>query len=124
MIRTITKAAPFFMIVMLVCPIAANYVMSNYHFIKNMTIKPIAVHDNIVTVSITFDVYFTQQAWRTFHYKNGSFPYMSDWWENHVGETFSYAGHSAKLLDIQWTLLHHYNNHDRLNVIAKIQILR
>ncbi len=115
--------APIFMLVLMVGPIAASCVMNNYPFIHNMTVRPISVYGNIVTVSVTFDIYFTQQAWQTFHYKDGSFPYMSDWWENHVGNTFYYMGHSARLLDVQWTLLHHFSNHDRLNVIAKLQII-
>lgn len=118
------RVAPIFMLAMLVCPIAASLVMSNYPFIKNMSIRPISTDGNIVTASITFDIYFTQQAWRTFHYRDGSFPYMSDWWENHVGNTFNYMGHTAKLLDIQWTQLQHYSNHDRLNAIVKLQIIR
>lgn len=112
------------MVAMIVAPIAANYIMHDYSFIKNLNIRTISANDNAITVSITFDIYFTQQAWKTFRYTDGSFSYMSDWWEKHVGETFSYMGHSAKLLDIQWTQLRHYDNHDRLNAIVKMQIIR
>ncbi len=107
----------------LACPIASNYVTSNYSFLKNVSITPVSTTGNTITVSITFDVYFTPSAWSTFRYADGSFPYMSAWWQSHVGQTFSYAGFSGKLMSIQWTMIHHYSDHDRLNVLAKIQYL-
>ncbi len=124
MIKTVAKITCVLSIVSLICPIAASYAMHDYSFIKNMTIKPLSAHGNIVTVSVTFDIYFTAQAWQTFKYKDGSYGYMSNWWEHHEGRIYSYAGHSAKLLDIDWTLLHHYCDHDRLRAVVKLQILR
>jgi hypothetical protein len=113
-----------FMLVALVCPIASSYITSNYSFLKNMTITPLSVNGDTVTVSITFDVYFTRSAWKTFRYADGSFPPMSAWWQSHVGQTFSYAGFTGKLMSVQWTMLNHYSDHDHLNVIAKIQYIR
>lgn len=120
---TLCKIAPFCLLVLLACPLAESSVTANYSFIRDMTVTPLAVDGNTVTVSVTFDIYFTPQAWSTFRYASGSFPYMSAWWQSQVGNTFSYDGFSGKLLSIQWTLLGHYVDYDRLNAVAKIQIL-
>ena len=71
-----------FMLVALACPIASSCLTSNYSFLKNMTVTPISVDGNIITVSVTSDVYFTQSAWKTFRYADGSFGPMSDWWQS------------------------------------------
>ena len=120
----IVKIVPTFLLVLMICPLAANFLTTNYPFIKDASITPIAVNGNTVTVSITFNIYFTHQAWTTFRYADGSFPYMNAWWQGQVGHTFTYMGHSAKLLSLHWTLLHHYSDHDRLNAIVKMQILQ
>ena len=112
-----------FMLVALACPIASSCLTSNYSFLKNMTVTPISVDGNIITVSVTSDVYFTQSAWKTFRYADGSFGPMSDWWQSQVGQTFSYNGFNCKLMSIHFTLLNHYANHDRINAVVKMQYL-
>ena len=124
MIAYVAKLAPILVIISLLCPIVSNYVMNQYDFIEDLSIEPIKVNGNgsNIKASATFDVYFTEDAWDVFQYKDGSFPYMSAWWEDHEGETFEYAGHSAKLLQIEWTQLEHHEDHDRLNVVVHIQL--
>ena len=99
------------------------YVTSNYSFLKNVTITSLSTNGNTVTVNIKFDVYFTQSAWKTFRYADGSFNAMNAWWQSNPGQTFSYAGFTGKLISIHWTLLNHYSDHDRLNAVATIQYI-
>jgi hypothetical protein len=111
------------MIIITACSVAASAVMTQFPFIDNLTITPIEVNGsgNKITVSVTCDVYFTDEAWSTFRYKDGSFPYMSAWWEQNEGETFSFMGYTAKLKDIEFTLLEHTSEYDRINAVVTLQ---
>jgi hypothetical protein len=117
------KVVSLMLIALSVCPIAASAIMSQYSFIHDLTINPLSVKGPEVTVSITCKIYFTDQAWSTFRYKDGSFPYMSDWWEEHEGETFTYMGHSVKLQKIDFTLLQHTEQFDEINALVKVHFI-
>ncbi|NLD65556.1 MAG: hypothetical protein GX648_03180 [Crenarchaeota archaeon] len=112
------------LIVMMACPIVATAVMTQFPFIDNLTITPVDVSKNgkEITVSVTCDVYFTEEAWSTFRYKDGSFPYMSDWWEQHEGKKFSFMGYTAKLVDVDFTLLEHTSEYDRIKAVVTLKL--
>jgi hypothetical protein len=119
----IPKFITITLIIMSVCPIATSAVMSQYSFIKDLNITPISVNGPEITVSVTCKVYFTDNAWSTFHYKDGSFAYMSKWWDQHEGETFTFMGHSAKLQKIDFTLIQHTSQYDQINAVVKIHFM-
>jgi hypothetical protein len=110
-------------VVCLVISIASCYVSAAYPCVKHIKATPVAIDGNVVTIKGTLDIYFTHEAWKDLKYKSGSFHYFDDWWHDQIGNHYSYMGVQAKLVYIDWVLLHHYPDHDHLGYILKIKIL-
>jgi hypothetical protein len=107
----------------LIISIAVCYISSAYPFVRHIRAAPVAIQGNVVTIKGTVDIYFTCDAWHEIKYKNGSFEGFDDWWHSQIGERYNYMGVTAKLVYIDWTLQHHYPDHDRLGFVLKIKIL-
>lgn len=126
MIVYAAKLAPILVIVSLLCPFVygsvSDLVHSQYDYIDNVSINSININGNKIKADITFDIKFTADAWNDFKYKDGSFSYMSDWWENHEGSKIEYAGYKAKLVSIDWTQVEHHDEYDRLNVVFHLNL--
>jgi hypothetical protein len=109
--------------VCLTISLATCYINSAYPFAKHITATPVAIQGNLVTIKGTVDIYFTPRAWHDIQYKNDSFQNFDTWWHTQIGHRYSYMGIQAKLEYIDWTLLHHYSDHDRLAYVLKIRVL-
>jgi hypothetical protein len=107
----------------LIVSLAVCYISSAYPFVRHIRAAPVAIQGNVVTIKGTVDIYFTCDAWHEIQYKNGSFQGFDDYWHSQIGERYHYMGVSAKLVYIDWTLQHHYPDHDRLGFVLKIKIL-
>jgi hypothetical protein len=110
-------------VVCLVISMAVCYIGSAYPFAKHIKAYPVAIQGNIVTIRGTVDIYFTKDAWDQIQYKNGSFEGYDAWWHTQIGKHYCFMGVHAQLVYIDWTLLHHYYNHDHLGYVLKVKIL-
>ncbi len=110
-------------VVCLVVAIAVGYVSSAYPYVKNVRAAPVAVQGNTVTIKGTVDIYFTDRAWEEIKYKSGSFSNFDQYWHSQIGQKYSYMGTTVRLEYIDWTLVRHYQNHDRLSFVIKVKVL-
>ncbi len=110
-------------VVSLVISMAVCYIGSAYPFARHIRATPVAIQGNMVTIKGTVDIYFTEQAWEDIKYKDGSFEGFDAWWHTQIGKHYNYMGVQAKLVYIDWTLLHHFDDHDRLGFTLKVKIL-
>ncbi len=110
-------------VVCLVISLASCYIAAAYPFARHIKATPVAINGDVVTIKGTVDVYFTHDAWKEIKYKNGSFEGFDAWWHTQIGSTYCYLGVHAKLVYIDWTLLHHYQDHDHLGFTLKVKVL-
>lgn len=109
--------------VCLVVALAICYLSSAYPYVKNIRASPVAVKGNVITIKDTVDIYFTDRAWEEIRYKSGSFTDFDRYWHSQIGQTYSYMGATVRLEYIDWTLVRHYQNHDRLSFVLKVRVL-
>jgi len=109
--------------VFLVVALATCYLSSAYPFVKNIRASPVAVQGNVVTIKGTVDIYFTDRAWQEIRYKSGSFYDFDRYWHSQIGQKYSYMGATVRLEYIDWTLVRHYHDHDRLSFVLKVRVL-
>jgi hypothetical protein len=104
---------------MLIVPIAVSatvgYVNFKAPYAKNLDLHVGSIEGNTVTIIGSVDIHYKNpQAWRDFGYKDGNFQYFYQYWQDQEGKTFTYAGISAKLLDITIVLAEHTPSKDHL----------
>lgn len=110
-------------VVCLVVAIAVGYVSSAYPYVKNVRASPVAVQGSTVTIKGTVDIYFTDRAWEEIGYKSGNFYHFDKYWQSQEGHRFSYMGVTVRLEHIDWTLVRHYQDHDRLSFVLRVRVL-
>ncbi len=110
-------------VVCLVVAIAVGYVSSAYPYVKNVRASPVAVQGSTVTIKGSVDIYFTDRAWQEIHYKSGSFYNFDKYWQSQEGQKYSYMGVTVRLEHIDWTLVRHYQDHDRLSFVIRVKVL-
>ena len=93
-------------------------IMSRYSFVQNLTVTSFNYADGQLIVNGTMDVYFSDQAWEQFGYKDGNFGYFNQWWEDNEGNLRFGA---IKLVDITWTLLEEHETYDKLGFTAVLE---
>jgi len=107
----------------LIIALAIGYLSSAYPYVKNIRASPVAIQGNVITIKGTVDIYFTNRAWQEIRYKSGSFTNFDSYWHSQIGQTYSYMGATVKLEYIDWTLVRHYQDHDRLSFVLKVKVL-
>jgi hypothetical protein len=110
-------------VVGLAISLAACAIGAAYPYVKHINAAPVAIQGNVVTIKGTVDIYFCERAWEEIGYKPGNFKYYDRWWHEQIGNTYCYMGVRAQLVYIDWTLLHHYCDHDRLSYVLKVKVL-
>ncbi len=101
---------------------AVGFVNLRAPYAKNLNAHFDGVNNGVYSFSGSVDIiYRNPQAWRDFGYKDGNFYFFNQYWENQVGNTFTFAGVSAKLVDISITLDGHFQSHDHLLFTVKLQ---
>ncbi len=107
----------------IVVSLAVCYVSSAYPFVRNVRATPVAVQGNVVTLKGTVDIYFTDRAWHQIGYRSGSFQAFDNYWQSQEGHRYSYMGVTVRLEHIDWSLVHHYHDHDRLSFVMRVRVL-
>jgi hypothetical protein len=93
-------------------------IMSRYPFIQNLTVTSFNYVNGQLIVNGTMDVYFSDQTWEQFGYKDDNFDYFNQWWEQNEGDLRFGA---IKLVDITWTLLEEHETYDKLEFTAVLE---
>jgi len=94
-------------------------IMLRYPFIKDLTVAPASYQGGRVIVTGTLTVWFTDDAWSQFGYKDDNFAWFAEWWE----EEFSGAKVGPfRLVSVSWSLLEHTATHDRLGFVAVLEL--
>lgn len=94
-------------------------IMARYPFIQNLTVTSYNYESGQLTVTGTMDVYFTDQAWEQFGYKDDNFYWFNEWWQEQEGNLWFGA---IKLVDIEWTLLEQHETYDKLAFTAVVEL--
>ncbi len=110
-------------VVCIVVSLAVGYVSSAYPYVKHIKASPVAIQGSTVTIKGTVDIYFTDRAWQEIGYKHGNFYYFDRYWQSQEGHRFSYMGVNVMLEHIDWTLVRHYQDHDRLSFVLRVKVL-
>jgi len=93
-------------------------IMARYPFIQNLTVTSFNYKNGQLIVTGTMDVYFTDQAWEQFGYKDGNFYWFNEWWQEHEGNLRFGA---IRLVDVEWTLLEPHETYNKLAFTAVVE---
>lgn len=94
---------------------AVGYINIRVPYAKSLVLHIDDVSNGMVTVSGSVDIkYKNPKAWTEFGYKDGNFYYFSKYWEDQVGNEFSYAGITVRLEGININLDQHTQSYDHL----------
>jgi hypothetical protein len=110
-------------VVCVVIAVAVGYLSSAYPYVKNIKAAPVAIQGSTVTIKGSVDIYFTDRAWEEIGYKRGNFYHFDKYWQSQEGHKYSYLGYTVTLVHMDWTLVKHYRDHDRLSFVMKVKIL-
>ena len=109
-------------VVCIIISVAVGYLSAAYPYAKNIRVVPVAIQGNTVTLKGSVDIYFTDRAWKEFGYKNGNFHNFDKYWQSQEAKKFSYLGNQVRIEHIDWTLVKHYHDHDRLSFVIKLKV--
>ncbi len=101
---------------------AAGFVSIKAPYAKNLNVHFDGFSDGVYTFSGSVDIHYKNpQAWTDFGYKEGNFYFFNQYWQSQVGNTFTFAGVTAKLVGITIVLAGHTQSSDHLVFTVKLQ---
>lgn len=92
-------------------------IMARYPFIQNLSVASLNYEGGYLVISGTMDVYFTDQAWAEFGYKDSNFYWFNEWWQDQIGNRYG----PFKLVSITWDIIVHTETYDRLAFVVVLE---
>jgi len=92
-------------------------IMARYPFIQNLAVTSLNYENGYLIFSGVMDVYFTDEAWAEFGYKNGNFYWFNQWWQDQVGNRYG----PFKLVSITWKIIEHTETYDKLGFVIVLE---
>lgn len=107
------------MLLRLIFLVVPMVVMLRYSFIKDAEVTSVSYNGGQITVSGTVGVFFTDEAWTEFGYKDGNFYWFNKWWQEEApGLTCA----RFRLVSAEWTLLEHTETYDLLSFTMVVEL--